>query len=494
MQIFVFFLFEFDVLQSLLNQSSIFSICNFSLCELLKCSTFATQMSIRKYIPYYKRNLRIAFPVMLTQLGAAIVGLADSIMVGHYSTVDLAAVSFANGIFFTFMVFVMGAMMGITPLVGHSFVRNEDERVGVLLENGLVFAFILSVLTCVILGAVVPFIDMMGQDEQVAAVARPYLITRIIGLFPFIVFCLFKQFFEGLGNTTVAMVITIAMNILNIVLNYLFIYGVSISGEEYIPAMGAYGAGLASLMACLLMPIIFIVVTLSKEQWRKYFRYFSLSHLSKSYFSELARVGFPIGAQTTMETVLFTLSFIMVGWISKEALAAHHIANQVADFAFMLSLGVGSATTIRVAHQYGVRDYKAMRMASRASVHLVLVMNTVGATLMITLRNVLPYLFTDDMNVVEIASPLLVYAGLFQFSDGLQCVGAGMLRGIADVKRPMIYAFIAYVVIALPLGYILMFETGIGVAGMWISFIIALSLAAVFFLSRFRKLARGLQN
>ena len=460
-----------------------------NLSELANYRIFALTMMIREYLPYYKRNLRIAFPVMLTQLGAAIVGLADSIMVGHYSTVDLAAVSFANGIFFTFIVFVMGAVMGITPLVGHSFVRSEDSHVSSLFQNGLLFALILSLLTCGILTGILPFMNLMGQDPNVAAVAKPYLITRIIGLFPFILFCLFKQFFEGLGNTMVAMLITVVMNIVNIILNYLLIYGVG-----SIPPMGALGAGIASLIACLMLPVVFFAIMLGKSKWRKYVKMFSWSGFSKQRLADLARVGFPIGLQTTMETVLFTLSFIMVGWISKEALAAHHIANQVADFAFMLSLGVGSATTIRVSHQYGLKDYNAMRMASRASLHLVLIMNTIGALLMISLRNYLPYLFTDDIEVVKIASPLLVFAGLFQYSDGLQCVGAGMLRGIADVKRPMFYAFITYIVIALPLGYLLMFKAGMGVHGMWISFITALSLAAVFFLLRFRNSTRNLHN
>ena len=203
---------------------------------------------------------------------------------------------------------------------------------------------------------------------------------------------------------------------------------------------------------------------------------------------ELATVGFPIGLQTTMETVLFTISFIMVGWISKEALAAHQVTNQVADFAFMLSLGVGSATTIRVSHQYGLGDMHAMRMAANASIHLVLLMNTIGAALMIGLRHYIPYLFTDDPEVIQIAAELLIFAGLFQYADGLQCVGAGMLRGVTDVKVPMWITVITYVGIALPLGYALMFTAGLGTVGMWISFVVALTIAAAAFHWRFRKL------
>ncbi len=444
-------------------------------------------MTFRDYLPYYRRNLRLAFPVMLTQLGGALVGLIDSVMVGHYSTTDLAAVSFANGVFFTFMVFAMGAMMGITPLVGESYVKNDHRRVGRLLLNGLVFCLLLTVLTCGVLFALVPFLGQMGQEDAVAQTARPYLLTRIIGLVPFMLFCLCKQFLEGIGNTTVAMVITIVLNLLNVALNYILIFG-----HLGAPALGSFGAGLASMIVSMLMPIGFIIAILRNREWRRYLKFFSWDNISRSVLAELRRVGFPIGLQTTMETILFTLSFIMVGWISKEALAAHQIANQIADLTFMVAIGIGAATTIRVSHQRGLADYHAMRMAAHASIHLVLLMNTIGASLMILLRNYIPYLFTDDEKVIEIASELLVFAALFQYSDGLQCVGAAMLRGIKDVRRPMVYATISYLIITLPLGYLLMFSAGLGVKGMWLSFIVALSLAAISFHTRFYRLTRRL--
>ncbi|MBQ7530742.1 MAG: MATE family efflux transporter [Paludibacteraceae bacterium] len=441
---------------------------------------------LREYLPYYRRNLAVAFPVMLTQLGAAIVGLADCIMVGHYSTTDLAAVSFANGIFFTFMVFAMGAVMGVTPLVGHAFVQHDDSRVSSLLQNGLWFTVLLGGVTTLVLAACVPLMPLMGQDPAVVTAARPYLVMRILSLLPFLLFCLQKQFLEGLGNTMVAMLICLGLNLLNILLNWVFIFGHW--GAE---PMGAYGAGLASLIATALMPVAFVIAIAAKPDWRRYLRLFSRTQRSRSLLRELADVGFPIGLQTTMETVLFTISFIMVGWISKEALAAHQVTNQVADFAFMLSLGVGSATTIRVSHQYGLGDLRAMRMAANASIHLVLLMNTLGAALMIGLRHYIPYLFTSDGQVVELASQLLIFAGLFQYADGLQCVGAGMLRGVTDVKAPMWITVVTYVFIALPLGYVLMFPAGLGAVGMWISFLVALILAAVAFHLRFRWLFKG---
>ena len=175
--------------------------------------------SFKTYLPYYKRNLKVALPVMLTQLGASLVGFFDSIMVGHYATVDLAAVSFANAIFFTVMVFAMGALMGLTPLVGIEIGKMSDEtehfkiqsRITSLFQNGALFTILLSIFTLFLLGGCIPFLHCFGQDPAVVEVARPYYTLIVLSIIPFLFFTFFKQFLEGLGNTSVAMVITLAM-------------------------------------------------------------------------------------------------------------------------------------------------------------------------------------------------------------------------------------------------------------------------------------------
>ena len=441
-------------------------------------------MSFSEYIPYYRRNLRMAMPVMLTQLGGALVGLADSVMVGHFSTTALAAVSFANGIFFTVMVFSMGALMGLTPLVGESYAGGDKGRVRGLSMSGLVYTVLLIILTCAVLLLCYPFMGKMGQEACVVSEAQPYYLARVAGLIPMLVFCYYKQLFEGLGNTLIAMLITTVCNICNILLNYLFIFG-----HCGLPALGALGAGIASMISCCLMPVLFYVVVQLRKDHHRYlgdFRDFSWHQVRDILF-----VGIPIGGQTLLETVAFTLSFIMVGWISKEALAAHAISNQIADLTFMLALGIGSATTIEVSHCRGRGDKQAMLMSARASIHLVIVMNAIGAGLMIGLRHYIPMLFSADKSVISITSSLLIYAGVFQFSDGLQCVGAGMLRGIKDVRMPVVFCLIAYILIALPLGYVMMFPAGMGVEGMWVGFIAGLSVAAICFHTRFWMKTRG---
>ena len=453
-------------------------------------------MRFRDYLPYYKRNLKVALPVMLTQLGASLVGLFDSIMVGHYATVDLAAVSFSNAIFFTVMVFAMGALMGLTPLVGFqvgSLSTNDNEQsdsslassprrlISSLFQNGTLFTVLLSVFTLVLLGGCIPFLDCFGQDPKVVEVARPYYILIVISIVPFLFFTFFKQFLEGLGNTSVAMVITLVMNGLNIFLNWLFIYG-----NLGCPELGATGAGIGSLIVRIGMPICFFLVMYFHREWKTYIRAVRLKNFDFSVIKELSKIGVPIGVQTLMETIAFTAAFVFIGWISKEALAAHQIANQICDMTFMVILGIGSATTIRVSHQLGANNLEGVRMASNASIHLVLLINAIGAVVMIGFRNYIPLLFTHDQEVIVIASQLVVLAGVLQLADGLQVVAASMLRGITDVKVPMIIAMFSYTIVCLSIGLFLAFPMGMGAVGIWIGFVVGLSVAAICLHTRFR--------
>ena len=434
---------------------------------------------------------------MLTQLGASLVGLFDSIMVGRYATVDLAAVSFSNALFFTVMVFAMGALMGLTPLVGIEIGKMSDAteqselqlRITALFKNGALFTILLSIFTLILLGSCIPFLHCFGQDPAVVEVARPYYTLIVLSIAPFLFFTFFKQFLEGLGNTSVAMVITLAMNALNILLNWLFIYG-----NWGCPELGATGAGIGSLIARTGMPICFMAAMYFRREWRGYIRSIRTKGYRLSTIQELSKIGFPIGIQTLMETIAFTAAFVFIGWISKEALAAHQIANQICDMTFMVILGIGSATTIRVSHQLGANNLDGVRMASHASIHLVLVINAVGAALMIGLRHQIPLLFTEDQEVIAIASKLVVLAGMLQLADGLQVVAASMLRGITDVKVPMVIAVISYTIICISVGLTLAFPMGMGAEGIWIGFVIGLSTAAVCLHLRFHKQFKKLKT
>ena len=424
---------------------------------------------------------------MLSQFGGAVVGLADSIMVGHLGTPELAAVSFANAIFMPGFVFVTGISLGATPLIGPLFIQRKFKRTAIIFRESFFLNAIIGCIICALLWSLSLFMNKMGQAEDVIGFAIPYYRLLVYSLIPYIFFNAFRQFMEGIGNTKKAMVITIISNIINIIFNYFLIYG-----EFGFPKMGVNGAGVATLLSRIIMPLLFLLIFLNNQHLRRYFYLFKATSFKIKELIAIAKIGFPIAFQMIIEMLTFSFSAIMVGWFGAVALAGHQIGANATHTCFMLILGISSATTIRVSHQYGSHDYKAVRTAGIASFHIALFTNTITATLLILFRNQIPLLFTSDPQVINMAAQLLIMGGLFQISDGLQGVAAGALRGIADVKVTFIYAAMSYIFINIPIGYLLGVVLGFGPIGIWIGFIFGLSIAATLLLRRFLKLTKAM--
>ena len=443
-------------------------------------------MRFRDYLPYYKRNLKVAGPIVLSQVGVALTQLVDTFMVGQLGTVELAAVSLASSIALMGFLFVNGLLMGATPIVGQSFTTmeiGEDAKrrmIGKIFQNQILLSVLSSVLMLGVLFVVRMFLYNMGQDVAVVDCAIPYYIVLSFSILPNSAFMAGKQWLEGLGNTSVAMGITIIANLVNIVFNYFLIYG-----KCGFPEMGVLGAGVATLISRVLMPIMLFAVIYWRKGWWKYCEEFRMELFDWKEIVEILRVGFPIAVHILVEMSAFSLSGIMMGWLGAAALASHQIAAQTGNVLFMVVLGISAATTIRVSHQYGAKDYRAMRMAANASIHLCLCANLIMGVLLVIFRRNVVMLFSADPEVIRIGSQVLVMAGIFQLSDGMQAVGAGILRGLKDVKITMYVAFLSYLVINLPLGYVMAFVVGLGAPGVWIGFIGGLTVAAVLFRIRY---------
>lgn len=446
-------------------------------------------MNFRSYLPYYKRNLQIAGPIMLSQLGGAVTQLADNIMVGRLGTVELAAASFANAIFSVGFLLAFGISMAITPLVGRHYVRSEHEVVAGYLQNSLVAILLATLVISVILACLCPLFGYMGQSPEVVELAAPYYLLLVVSLLPFMLYAYLKQFLEGLGNTNVAMVITIIANVVNVLFNYFWIFG-----NCGFTKLGVVGAGAATLLSRVIMPLMFIPVLARRHEWMRYIKMFSRSRFSLRTAGEVFRVGLPISGQMSIEMGAFSLSTIMVGWMGAVSLAAHQITISMSMMTFMAVIGIGNATTIRVSHQYGLRDYKSLRMAANASIHLSLVINTLLGLLVIIFRREIPMAYSTDPEVVELASHLMFWLGCYQVVDSLQGVGLGILRGMTDVLVPMIAAFVAYGLICLPTGYALGIKAGLGAEGVWIAFTIGLAFASLFYHWRIRRKFRSFET
>lgn len=433
-------------------------------------------MNFSNYIPIYRKNLNLAVPVIFAQIGQVTVNLTDNMMVGHVGTTELAAASFAINVFHIGMLFGLGITMGLTPLVGQSFNLKKPDMIAGWLKNGLLVHSIAAVALAIIMSSVVLFMDKMGQRPEVVRAAIPYYLIMVTSLIPMLMFFSLKQFFEGIGNTKIAMVITIIANLVNIGLNYVLIFG-----KLGFPALGLNGSGVATLIARLIMPFLFILIVLKMPSFRIY-----LTNLRKTKF-ELAKmkrmisIGLSIGMQMVIEILAFSLGAIMLGWISKEGLAGHQVAIGMASMTYMISFGMAAVTTIRVSHAYGEHDRSDLKRTIFASLHLVIAFMSLMGILFVVLRNHLPLLFTSDPKVVSIAASLLVVGAFFQIFDGMQVVLLGALRGMADVRIPMYIAFFSYIMVSLPLSYLFAFTLKFGYPGVWVGFIFGLSTAAILF-------------
>lgn len=443
------------------------------------------QIFSRDYLP----TINLAIPVVLSQVGQVIVQLVDNAMVGVLGSDSLAAVSFAGALFFVFFLFCGGMSMGLTPLVGEMYSKGSHRISAIYLQNSVVLYTLLSLVVFALMRVVGGCMHLFGQEEAVVELARPYFNYVAWSIIPFMIFGAFKQFLEGLGNTKVAMVIVLTSNVINIFFNYLLIYG-----NWGFEAMGAAGAGLATLISRIITPILIVSYFANKEKFRRYFALFNRKNLNFEWIKSLVKVGLPISLQLLMEGGVFSIVSIMMGWIGSKELAANQIALSMANFAFMIVLGVGAATTIRISHAYGRRDFESMRNIARSSLRMGIVYNVITALIFIFTRNYIPLIFTDDARVVEIASLLLICVAVWQFSDGLQIITQGVLRGVRDMNTTVVIAFISYILVTLPVGYTCAFVFGMSAPGLWVGFIIGLGLAAVLLSLRWRKVFRQLRQ
>jgi len=441
---------------------------------------FSNGIKYNKFLPYYKRNLNLAFPIILAQLGQATVSLADTFMVGILGTVELAAVAFANSIFMLVFIFGLGFSLGQTPHVGKAYGKKQWWKIGVFFQNALLINTILSIVLFGVIHLVEPFLYQLNQPEHVVTLAIPYYNWLLLSNIPLLIFFTCRQFTEGVGNTKIAMWITLAGNVINIILNYLLIFG-----KCGFPALGVEGAGITTLIVRVLMSLTFVILIFRHKALKKFTQYFSWKNFHFPALKRLIGTGFPISGQLIVEVLAFSFSAIMIGWINEVNLAAHQVVLQMASTTFLIALGVGSACTIRISHQFGSKHYKATRMASIASLHLVSAFMAITAIGFIVLRHQIPTWFSSDPEVIAIAAQLCIIAGIFQLFDGWQTVGLATLRGLADVTFAMFIAFTSYLVIALPIGYLLGFVFNFGSVGIWSGLCVGLMIAAIAYRVRF---------
>jgi multidrug resistance protein, MATE family len=444
---------------------------------------------MRKYAPHYITLFKLAMPLVLTQAGQVAVQLIDNAMVGHFGTAELAAASFANNIYLVIMLAGLGVFMGVTPLIGHARGAQNDSKAAATMKSGFVLAAFLIPVVAFVSYSISWIMPYMGQTDDVVRLAVPYYRALVLAIIPLLLFILLKQIGEGLGNTSLAMAVTIVSTLVKVVLNYALIFG-----KMGFPALGLTGAGYATIVSRIAMPLLLYAGFI---HYKPIQRYFALMRAIKSASHEvmtILRIGAPIAVQLTLEVSSFAISAIMMGWMGNVSLASHEIAIGLAGFTFMAANGVALATTIRVSFQLGARDYESLGRVSYSAVHLTLAFMGLCGLGFYLFQNQLPHIFTSDVHVIKQTASLLVIAALFQLFDGLQVTCLGILRGFADVRAPMLISVISYMVVGLSVSYICAFSFKMGPEGIWFGFLFGLAVAGSLLVLRIRRRIRSVRK
>lgn len=442
-------------------------------------------LTTASYKTHIRESFLLAYPVMLSQLGHVMMGVTDSIMVGHIGAEPLAAASLANVAFNVILLFGIGVSYAITPLVASAQGEHNNQHVSDTLKHGLAINFVNSLILVAIVIFAKDILFHIDQPKEVVDLAIPYLSIITFSIIPTLIFQTFRQFSEGLSYTRIAMIVVIGSNFLNIGLNYIFIYG-----HAGFPAMGLEGAGWGTLISRIAMAGGIAYYIYFSKTFKNYRSGFSIGNYSKSLIKKMLNIGLPAGVQFIFEVAAFDFSAVMMGWLGAKTLAAHQIAINLATISYMTTTGLAAAATIRVSNEIGKKDFKTMRTVGFTILGMALTIMALWGLLFILGRNFLPSLYIMDAEVIAIAAPLIVIAGFFQLADGTQVVCIGALRGLQDVKLPSLFIFVAYWVIGLPLGYWLGFKSGYGAIGIWTGLLIGLTLTAIAMFIRFRSLSR----
>ena len=422
---------------------------------------------------------------MIGQLGMIILGFADTMMVGHHSTTELGAASFVNNIINLVIITGTGFSYGLTPIVGSLFGRGELPKAGNALRCALLANTLAGLMMMAALVILFFNLDNIGQPEELLPLMRPYYLVLLASL-PFVMlFNAFKQFTDSITETRTSMWILLTGNLINILGNYVLIYG-----KAGMPEMGVLGAGVATLLSRVFMVLVFTAVFMIRKTMQPYREGFFGMGRPRQLVRRLFALGTPIALEMGMETASFSLSIIMVGWLGTIALASHQVMITISQFTFMVYYGLGAAVAVRTSYFNGQHDYKNMLHTVTAGLHVMIALEVLLGGIIFLLRHHIGGWFTDSTEVSATVLTLLVPFFIYQFGDGLQINYANALRGIADVKPLVVIAFIAFFVISLPVGYLCGFVLGFGLVGIWMAFPFGLTSAGVMMWWRFRKRTR----
>ncbi len=420
-----------------------------------------------------------------------VVSFADNIMVGHYTTEAYAAASFVNNVFNVAILASIGFTYGITPLAGALFGRGKKEEIGATVRRGLYINCLFTLMIMAVMSVLYFFLDKLGQPVELLPLIRPYYLIVLAGMLPVAIFNVFAQWSYAINNSRTPMWIILIANTINILGNWMLIYG-----NLACPELGLIGAGLATLIARLLCPILMLCVFFNKKNSHEYIKGFHHRNLHPVSKRKFWQTSLPIALQMSFETGAFSLSAVMAGWIGKIELAAFQNVVIVGTLGFCIYYSLGAAISAKVANSTsaGADTSRQMRRVAFAGYKIMLVLMCISSLIFVFFGKDLMHVFSDDPDVIAVSATLIFPLVLYQLGDATQISFANALRGTSHVMPMLWIAFFSYLILGLPSTYIFAFPIGLGLWGIVLSFSVSLFAAGALFLFYFLKATRIVKN
>jgi MATE family multidrug resistance protein len=420
--------------------------------------------------------LKLATPIIIAQLANTAMGFVDTVMAGRVSPRDLAAVALGNSIWVPVFLLMTGILLATTPKVAQRFGAGAHGEIGPLVRQALWLALAVGGSAAALLWNAEIILTLMNVDPGLIEPAMGYLRGVACGFPAVALYHVLRCFSDGLGHTRPSMILGLGGLALNIPLNYIFIYG-----KLGVPAMGGVGCGWATglVMICMFLGMLWWVKWAPFYQPSKVFSHFEWPQWP--VLKRLLAVGLPIGIAVFAESSIFAVIALLIGGLGATVVAGHQIALNFSSMVFMIPYSLGMAATVRVGQALGRGEPREARFAAGVSMAAALGYACLSASLMLLLREQIAQIYTPDRAVILVATTLLVYSALFQFSDAIQVTAAGALRGYQDTRVTMILTLFAYWGIGLPVGYILgltdWFGEPSGPSGLWQGLVVGLTCA-----------------
>jgi len=435
-------------------------------------------MSLNQYTKEFNKNMQIAYPVIIGMLGHIAVGLVDDMMVGMLGPAQLAATSLGNSLVFITISLGIGFTLALTPLISEADGENDVQKGRKTFQHGMLLSTSLGFFMFFVLVLAKPVLYYLKQPPEVVELAIPYFEIISLSMIPMMIFQGLKQFADGLSQTKFAMRASIFANVINVVINSFLIYGIWI-----FPRLELVGAAIGTLISRISMLLILYVMLKKQDRFKAYF--IMIKEIEWKYIFNIINLGLPTALQIFFEVAAFVSAVIFSGVLGTYPQAANQIALKMSSTTFMIAIGIGVAATVRIGNQKGRKDFVNLRRIALSNQLLILFIMFGFSALFFIFHNYLPYAFTKNKEVADIASKLLLIAAFFQLADGLQAVVLASLRGLQDVWLPSLFTLIAYWIIGVPISYYLGLHTDLKLTGIWIGLSIGLITSAFLLFLRF---------